>query len=232
MDPEAACGWAYREQRVHTLGAAGLFAIEAEADGMAIFNRSADGCVAVERIARLGCRVEGGGGLGAAHPDALAIDEAVRRLPRLARALVIRQAVEGSPPAWDVGPLRARPRRIGTQIVELWADGACCPITWEGTDEARSAARYQYRLWWLALRDVGERLARVELAAIALAPLAADPFPWRRARTEVVKPGRPEADANLKARAAALLAAGQSIRAVAAAVGLGRDVVHRIALAT
>src|SRR5260370_10057602 len=84
IDIEPFLVWVFRDQKAHVIEGrgVGLFAAEADAGGIPRQGISADGCASVERLALLGCAIDGGGmanGLDL-HPDAEPAYAAVNRL--------------------------------------------------------------------------------------------------------------------------------------------------------
>src|SRR5260221_12579907 len=92
IDIEAFLVWVFRDQKAHVIEGrgVGLFAAEAAAGGIRRQATSADGCANVERLALLGCSIDGGGmsnGLDL-HPDAERAYAVVNRLSDYGHLLV------------------------------------------------------------------------------------------------------------------------------------------------
>lgn len=104
--------WTYRDQKAERNidGGVGLFEPERDAGDIEWHGVSACGVAAVERIGRLGARVDVfGGDPGIVHEDAWAVHSLVRGLgPRMA-AIVMRHAREGARPSVSLSPIEYRP---------------------------------------------------------------------------------------------------------------------------
>lgn len=110
---EALLIWTYRDQRAAD-DVAGLHESEVQADGGTWQGRSGDGVAALMDRARLGCKIESGGGKATAtprlHPDAEVVDAWVRALGEETARMVIRYAQIAErpyvPPPPRIEPLR------------------------------------------------------------------------------------------------------------------------------
>lgn len=128
--------WAYRDQRVDRMVGAQLFQVESEVEGCSWGRSSADGVAAVQRIAVLGCRTDGGAvrGVGhAAHPDAELLHDYAAAWPILVH--FARQGERPEPAAapspWPTAPeagdryavatVDGRPMRIKLAVAERHA---------------------------------------------------------------------------------------------------------------
>jgi hypothetical protein len=159
--------WAYRDQRVDVVieHGVGLFEAEQLADGVEV--RRTTATAEVERIARLGMRVDGGGmRVGAAadcHPDAELVHRAVQGLDTRVHglpvsALVIQHARSAEPPEdWSAVVPRAEAIRDhkGRPFV---LDGVC-QVDWQPTLLAIESRRYETLVFHQALDHVAAVLA-------------------------------------------------------------------------
>ena len=181
--------WTYREQRADIVVGmgAGLHRAEAQVDGVELAAISTCGCVAVARIAELGCRVNGNGGPpGHLHVDAERVHEHVQKMGRHLAHLLISTARAGGPPDWGQHAIiRANPLRNGRGQVRLYYDDwdkgrnyGWCPLEWTGSVARIDAAREEYTAWWNALKKLRHELrGRVLADHIAEAPRAVA-APW------------------------------------------------------
>lgn len=127
IDLEDLVSWAYRQERVDHAADALLHEIERAACGCEHRASSRDGIAALERRARLGCRITGGvipGVSSPVHPDAEAVHDAVLRLAAKhpnRMALVVQHAKLGERPEIStVEPelVPVRSRKAGKDGVE------------------------------------------------------------------------------------------------------------------
>jgi len=163
--------WTYRLQKADVvigLGQ-GMLREEAELDGVEWQGVSGCGCAAVERIERLGVRVDGGGnyGLTKLHPDAETVHETLmRELERPMQIMVIEHARRGDPPEWT--GLLPRPYPIldgrGRAIREYarWDknhDYGSCKVDWVPELSWIEFINNIYLLWWEAVDALRLRLS-------------------------------------------------------------------------
>lgn len=171
--------WALARQRAGD-STAGLYQLEAEADGIEWQNRTM--LSQVEQIAALGCRIDVSSGRSAAvHPAADAVAAAVRALPggeRIAHA-----ARWGMPNGWAAPVRWLAPERWDVEGGRaMWCyvertQGAHCPLIRVGSDESVALARDEYRAWWDALKMLAWVLAGRALGFIVEGPGVARE-PW------------------------------------------------------
>jgi hypothetical protein len=202
IDIEQFLVWVFRDQCAHVIEGrgVGLFAAEAAAGGIRRQATSADGCANVERLALLGCSIDGGGmanGLDL-HPDAERAYAVVNRLSEYGHLLVRYARIAERPewgdtlppkcePAWkEVGPrydasgmpARGSYRTIyGNNRHALW-----CPIIWINDPRFVGAVRAEYARWFAALEVTAEYFAAHpgELAAHTITGPSAPARPWER----------------------------------------------------
>jgi hypothetical protein len=163
LDIEGLIHWTYQRQKADQVieRGQGLHRLEAEADGIEIHGRSADGCARIAEIIALGAKIEGSGmPAGELHPDAEAVHEAVmiRRkgaLTPLQRGLILVHARAGTRPDWMEGEReRYEPvRRPDGSIKVSWSrDGrkdlpSHCEIRLAVSQEEIDLARRVYGEW-------------------------------------------------------------------------------------
>ena len=188
VDIENLLIWAYQKQRVHALdgGGVGLHELERLASGIEWAGSSADGIATIERIAALGCRVDGGGySHGEVHPDAEIVHAAVVKLgDDLDTGLVIMCAVAARRPEWFEG-------KRAELVVDVDAKGRPIPLRdrhdniipgkfrqrWTVRPEVIEGARLLYSRWWDALDVLAKSLPGALREHVATGP-AAPSRPW------------------------------------------------------
>ncbi|QEX18511.1 hypothetical protein FRZ44_38180 [Hypericibacter terrae] len=171
LDIEALLHWTYQRQKADLVidRGQGLHRLEAEADGIEIQSRSADGCARIAEIIALGAKIEGlGRPAGELHPDAEAVHEAilVRRKDRetgrslaltpLQRGLLLVHARQGDRPDWLPGAVqRWEPvRKADGSVKVVWGrEGrkdlpSHCEIRLAISQEEIDLARWVYGQWW------------------------------------------------------------------------------------
>lgn len=197
---EQLVAWAWQRECVGAVLGRGVGLMEGEraAAGIRWAGASADGVAAVERVGSLGCFIDGGGPVIAppVHPDAEAVWEVVQGLPsRIARSLVVEHARAGDRPEWYPGArVEWRAERRGGRDRLLWDGRRCigtmveCVVSVERADGSRVVRadvlpetigyrRDLYRLWWDALAEVGQGVAR-RLVAHRVEVVGAPREPW------------------------------------------------------
>lgn len=183
-DVEALANWAFGPQRADASPVSGLCEIEARAAGYDWQGFSADGLVAVERIAAVGCRIDRSGpGRDAVHPVAeLVVAEAARLVDGDLLAHYAR--IGCRPGGWDAKPRyepeRWREGREGVEAIWLMCEmtrRAYCPvILWNGPDEI-AERRETYSRWWRAMSALWLPL-RCYALPFELKKLRAAAEPW------------------------------------------------------
>jgi len=193
-DVEALLCWAYAAQKVDLMLGRGLADQEAELE-TGFHGSSPDSLVWLERIATLGCRVDGSGVAMSAdvHPDAAAIHDAVMRLDRPVAQLVMRHARDRTRPDWGAG-LRPRFRplmgRKGNPLIVYDASDkgrhyGHCPIEWMVDRKEIETRRGVYSMWRRALREIGIELLRAgKLVFVSPTGPAAPAVPWCHERLD------------------------------------------------
>lgn len=170
LDIEDLLIWTYQKQLAGLIegGGVGLHEAERRADGIEWAGSSADGVAAVQRIAVLGCRVDGGGySHGDVHPDAETVNTAVTLLgDDLDIGLVIMFATSGRRPEWFPG-------KKAEKVVERDAKGRPVPLRdprnghvikgkfrerWTIRPEVLDNARLLYTRWRDALAVLAKAL--------------------------------------------------------------------------
>jgi hypothetical protein len=188
MDIENLLIWAYQKQLVGALdgGGVGLHEVERLASGIEWTGSSADGVATIQRIAALGCRVDGGGYVsGDVHEDAETLHQAVIALgDDLDTGLVIMCARAGRRPEWFPG-------KKAEQVIDRDPRGRAVPLRdgsdnaipgkyrmrWTVRPEVLDGWRVLYTRWWDAL-DVLAKALPGRLAKHAVTGPAAPAKPW------------------------------------------------------
>lgn len=181
---DALVHWALAEQRAGDVFA-GLFAIEAEAITGEARGVSGDGCAAVERIAAMGCQVDGGSrGKDYTDPVADLVAVLVVQLPHDQRALVTDCGRSGeapggiSAPARWLAPLRwERPEQEAVTMFVQGKMGHHCPLQRMSSPATMEQNRRLYQRWWDALQLLAFQLSCRPLAFVVTDP-AAPRAPW------------------------------------------------------
>ena len=197
VDVEDLLVWTYRLQRADVVigRGVGLHGPEAALDDVERYGSSACGCAAVERIARLGVRVDKlGYDPGALHPDAEVVHREVEAMDRRrvqglpVSRLVILHAARAERPgelACEVPRPIPHLNRLGDPQV-VWTDKGrrqgYCPISYQPSAAMVWASRLEYLAWHEALRLLVFAL-RGEGRLIRWWPLApaAPARPWESA---------------------------------------------------
>lgn len=171
--------WALVAQRAGD-DAAGLYQVEAEADGVEWQNRTM--LAQVEQIAALGCRIDVSGGRASAeHPAASAVAAAVRALGD--RGLVALHARVGAPNGWAAPSKWLVPERWELEgEAAMWCyvskrQGAHCPLVRTATADTIEAGKAEYRAWWDALMMLAWVLSGRALGFVVTRP-SVDREPW------------------------------------------------------
>ncbi len=199
IDTEALLEWTYRRQKAHIVvgRGAGLYAVEAGADGIGVY----DGPAGIAGFAELGCQIDRcAPDAGALHEDAEAVHEAVMALPRGLRGLVIACASTGTRPPWGEGRRphyqpqwthgpnydgEGRPRK--GSYVTIWLGDrqtrrpVLCPIQLADPPEHLVVLRRAYIEWHAAVEAVYRALRGRDLKSHEPLPPAAPAAPWERA---------------------------------------------------
>ena len=187
MPIETALLWAYREQRVDQVegSSIGLQSLEAMASGIGWGSHSGCGCYDVERIARLGTTIGGGGPSSAvAHVDAVTLHRAVEGLGSDAAGRLIRVARIQVAPSWSPGRAKVVPLTPNTRrpadLVWRSSDGLdYCPIrTIGGQSEAR-LLREQYAAWHAALERAFEAARGLPYRELEIRVPLIEAEPWK-----------------------------------------------------
>lgn len=190
LDIENLLIWAYQRQRVHALdgGGVGLHEVERLASGIEWGATSADGVATIQRIAALGCRVDGGGySHGEVHGDAEIVHRAVIGLKDdLDIGLVIMCATAARRPECYEGkqaelvPDRdAKGRAISLRDAHGNALVGQYRMRWNIRPEVLDSARLLYLRWWDALDVLAKGLAGGMREHVATGP-AASREPWSK----------------------------------------------------
>jgi hypothetical protein len=176
--------WALSDQRAGDVFA-GLFAIEAEAITGEPRGVSGDGCAAVERIAALGCQVDGGSrGKDYTDPVADLVATLVMQLPHDQRALVSDSGRSGEapggvlPPARWLAPIRweeSEREAVSTYVQAKM--GHHCPLVRVSSPATMEENRRLYHRWWDALQVLAFNLSCRPLPFVVTDPAAAR-APW------------------------------------------------------
>lgn len=164
--------WTYRLQKADVvigLGQ-GMLREEAELDGVEWQGVSGCGCAAVERIERLGVRVDGGGnyGLTKLHPDAETVHETLmRELERPMQIMVIEHARIDVVPSWSGLLPKAYPVLNGKGKPAVQYSGwdknrnyGACQVDFVPDIAWIEAVNGIYLAWWEAIEGLALRLRR------------------------------------------------------------------------
>lgn len=201
VDIERLLEWAYRAERIHRHDDAGhLLPMERLADGGEPAGWSADGVEALRRIGEVGCKIDGHGGYHEPPPDAYAIHDAVKALPRKAAGLLIAHGRRADRPYWG--------QDIAFKLEPVWKEGGprynaqglpargafvihydtrrkravSCPIKLATPPYFVDQLRDDYRQWWDAMDAVRATLiARASLQRFTPLPAMAPREPWKQA---------------------------------------------------
>lgn len=187
VDIEVLLAWAFNDQRIAGDPAAGLHQIEAQADGYSWQGHSADGCYVVERIAKVGCRIDisPGSKSAAFHPAAEAVARAVAASPEAVlveeyACLGVRPSGWREPERWII-PCQWKDGEAGTNAEWVWRgprrSNPFCPVMVSTSPDAIAAARARYIAWYDALVDLSFALAARALGFVILPPTF-DREPW------------------------------------------------------
>lgn len=194
--------WVYRDQKAHVVYD------QAGGDRWVYGARSsACGCLAVERLALAGCRIDGGGyAAGVLHADAEAVHEFVLGLWGPVRNAILVNAKGGTLPEWEADPVRVEPSWKHAELTDpskpglaaKWAEGLpargsyrveydrnrnplYCPVEiWGGVPAVVEAMRRQYELWFAGVEAVGRHFGAnpERLIRHHVAELGAVARPW------------------------------------------------------
>ena len=202
IDIETLLHWTYQRQKADLVidRGQGLHRLEAEADGIEIQSRSADGCARIAEIIALGAKIEGlGRPAGELHPDAEAVHEAILvrlkdretgrslALTPLQRGLLLVHARQGDRPDWMKGAVqRWEPvRKADGSIKVVYNAGpgkhipSYCEIRLAAAQEEIDLARMVYGQWWAAMAWLRWYLTRHQLLKDhAITGPAAASSPW------------------------------------------------------
>jgi hypothetical protein len=178
--------WALGEQKAGDVFA-GLFAIEAEVVSGEARGVSGDGCAAVERIAAMGCQVDGGGYRpDHTHPIADLVATLVAQLDADDRALVADAGRAGIAPGgwsrpsrWLVPQRWVKPEAEAVDLYLRGKQGQHCPLVRQSSPGTIEENRHLYRRWWAALQRLAFLLSCRPLGFVVVDP-SADPAPWER----------------------------------------------------
>lgn len=196
LDIEALLHWTYQRQKADQVidRGQGLHRLEAEADGIEIHGRSADGCARIAEIIALGAKIDGlGMPAGELHPDAEAVHEAILlrkkgALTPLQRGLILAHARSGTRPDWLEGERqRYEPvRRVDGTIKVVYNQGpgkhiaSHCEIRLAVAQEEIDLARRVYGEWHAGLAWLRWYLGHHRLLKDhAIGGPLAHPAPWR-----------------------------------------------------
>lgn len=186
IEVEALCVWAYRDQRVDRLGNAGLYAIEAEADGRVWYGRSTDGCAAIADIAHMGCRVQSSGVSirDSVHAAADMVATALGGIDG-GHLVAFHARHAGRPDGWALPDRRYRPVMWSVPGVEAqWehtdSGHRYCPIISVGAVDDVGRCRLAYARWWDALDQLTWALSLRAMGFAVLRPTAPRE-PWAEA---------------------------------------------------
>ncbi len=174
--------WTYQAQKAHR--------DSGRVGGVGYSANSSTGVV-LDRL-RLGCTVQGGGGMSRTYcdDDALAVHELVLRLRSGERALLIRTATLAQEPCWQprIPAYRAMPvkGRKGKPkgIYDAHGNLIGHELAFDGFSPSRAAAvtahaREVYRAWYTALAVLRDALSALgELRRWVVAGVGAEPAPW------------------------------------------------------
>jgi hypothetical protein len=177
--------WALVNQRAGDVFA-GLFAIEAQVVSGEPRGVSGDGCVAVERIAAMGCQVDGGGYRpGGGNEVADLVATLVAGLDHDDRALVTDAARAGGPPWHWHAPARwlmpmrwVVPEKEAVDAYDRGKMGQHCPLVRASSPATIDENRALYGRWWTALQRLAFMLSLRPLGFVVTEPAAAA-APWR-----------------------------------------------------
>jgi len=177
--------WAFRDQKADRFASLGLFAIEAQAEGLQVGGRSGDGCGALAEIENLGCRIDRQSGAirDIVHPAAEAVAVAVHEIED-GEMVRFHASLGGRPDGWK-DPVRwYRP----VVWIKYGEEGQ-----WERTGRGTSPRftriiptvtrselarrRITYLRWWEALDRLHWQLSMRALGFTVLPP-AAPVAPW------------------------------------------------------
>ncbi|WP_310498297.1 hypothetical protein [Sandarakinorhabdus sp.] len=169
--------WALRDQRAGD-PLEGLFGIEAEAMGMTPRRSSTDGCAAVERIAAMGCQVDGGGySSDGADPIADLVAMMAVQVGGEAARMIMEHGRAGTEPAgWNVPAHWLVPERWeadGDLAMTTYVNGKQgqhCPLMRVNSPEGVEAARERYLMWWDGLELLGFHLSTRALGFVVQQP--------------------------------------------------------------
>ena len=181
---DALVHWALSDQRAGDVFA-GLFAIEAEAITGEARGVSGDGCAAVERIAMMGCQVDGGSrGKDYTDPVADLVATLIMQLPGDQRAMVTDCGRSGeapggvTPPRRWLAPLRWEvPEREAVSTYVQAKMGHHCPIVRMSSPETMEENRRLYERWWDGLQMLAFQLSCRPLSFMVTDP-AVPRAPW------------------------------------------------------
>lgn len=179
--------WALADQKAGDVFS-GLFDIEAAAIGGEARGVSGDGCVAVERIAAMGCQVDGGGrGKDCTDPIADLVATLVMQLPRQQAILVSDYGRSGEAPGGTDAPARwlvpARWVATNVEAVTSYVDrkaGHYCPMNRQSSPDTINHNRMLYAAWWDGLQLLAFQLSCRPLGFVVTEP-AAKREPWQGA---------------------------------------------------